>query len=419
MDLKKIALQLAGSTGSVRTAGEVTFRKDQGPLQRDIRANGFEWSQDSLYDLAKILWACQRSHSYAMAAYRLFSKMPSSRISPDGLLGGRGYIQNIKEMRGELAKSVETLSSFTDTLHDEINADHWKSSTDENVTQMVSDAEGVKENPEEFVEDSYEGDGSFDDTDVDSLNPSAEDMNPEASSVESSKNDEEESNNEGEEENEENGEDEETDSEEDEDEDEENNETSDEDEESARLSSDLSSKKPRISSNLRTAGGWDETEFLPGVHFEPVIEDRVNNSDSVLNPNGWGPRAFPYGPYEGKDEDGSFKDYDQREDTRSGDNSYTFNDPDPILDNGLFLHLPIDDKPMEGETLRRSSRIAATTYSWLPGSDNSKQMNYYAQGISKSDLDWMKVNNKPDIPKGILPGGDKINPSDFWLGVKI
>jgi hypothetical protein len=46
-------------------------------------------------------------------------------------------------------------------------------------------------------------------------------------------------------------------------------------------------------------------------------------------------------------------------------------------------------------------------------------MNYYAQGISKSDLDWMKVNNKPDIPKGILPDGDKINPSDFWLGVKI
>src|SRR4051812_38185676 len=78
---------------NVRTSGRVEFIKDTGPVRRDIRVEGFEWSPESLRALAKILWAAQRSHSYAISALRNFSKMPSSQISPDGLLGGRGYIQ--------------------------------------------------------------------------------------------------------------------------------------------------------------------------------------------------------------------------------------------------------------------------------------------------------------------------------------
>ena len=90
IDFNKIASKICESDvkGSVRTAGQIEFKKDRGPIRRDIRAPGFKWSPESLRNLAKILWAIQRSNSYTMAAYRVFSKMNSSDFSPDGLLGG-------------------------------------------------------------------------------------------------------------------------------------------------------------------------------------------------------------------------------------------------------------------------------------------------------------------------------------------
>src|SRR5689334_19808218 len=77
-----------------RIGGRIEFVRDQGPVRRDIRVKDFDWSPECLRNLAKILWAAQRAHSYAMSSYRLFSKMPSASFSPDGMLGGKGYIQN-------------------------------------------------------------------------------------------------------------------------------------------------------------------------------------------------------------------------------------------------------------------------------------------------------------------------------------
>ena len=174
MDYDKIARNLSKQVGMVRTAGRVEFVKDQGPLQRDIRAADFEWSPDALRNLTKILWAAQRAHSYSVSALRLFSKMPSSQFSPDGLLGGRGYIESVKNLRKNLSQASEFLSSFTDTLYDEINASHWEESETEDSKNLLEETEEVKENPEGFVEDEYEAEGESDfmDTNISEMNPS-------------------------------------------------------------------------------------------------------------------------------------------------------------------------------------------------------------------------------------------------------
>lgn len=155
--IHKIAHRLASAPLRIRTAGRIEFVRDQGPLQRNIRIDGFKWDPDTLKTLARILWSAQRSHSYAMAALRLFSRMPSSNFSPDGLLGGRGYIQAVKDMRGNLATSVEALSSITDTIYDEINADHWKLVSDRpQVDTIIQNVQDERENPEEVVNDSFQ-----------------------------------------------------------------------------------------------------------------------------------------------------------------------------------------------------------------------------------------------------------------------
>lgn len=182
--------------GSVRTAGTIEFKKDTGPLRRDIRSVDFKWDSEALKDLSKILWSIKNAHAFALSAYKSLSKMPSSHFSPDGLLGGRGYIQSIKELRSSLSEASELLSSSSDTIHDEINAEHWSvvihdpdsSEIVDDVKDVMSGVQDANDNPEDIVEESYEEVTRPEDTsDYEFLsepvqNPKAEDLNPTYSS---------------------------------------------------------------------------------------------------------------------------------------------------------------------------------------------------------------------------------------------
>lgn len=190
MDYSKIAAKIANTStniniGRKRQAGDVRFIKDQGKIQRDLRVSGFSFDPDAYKDLAEILWAAQRSHSYSSSALQKLSKMNSSKFSPDGLLGGKGYIQAIKDMRTSLSNVVEFLSAFTDTIYDEINAPHWKSTDDQEANNLVQDAEHIRDNSEQFVEEQMQEEFQESPEEVQAEaepetyeNPSADVMNP-------------------------------------------------------------------------------------------------------------------------------------------------------------------------------------------------------------------------------------------------
>ena len=377
MNLERIAQRVA-NPGRIRTGGTIEFKKDQGPVRRDVRVKEFEWSSESLRDLAKILWAGQRAHSYAMAALRIFSKMPSSEFSPDGLLGGRGYIQSVKDMRSSLANTVELLSSFTDTVHDEVNADHWAASEKKaGIEGIVSDAENVKSNPESFVEKEFEDESEEEPL----VNPAPK--NPEVDGKEEEQEDEE------------------------------------EEEPGSQLPPDV----PRTSSvaeydkfavafdgmlartaSQRMAGG--ALDELPFRGPEPEITDRDLG----------GPRAFPLGPAAGG-ELGNFDDPCSSQDP----NDSAMVEQELLLDNGLFLpQVPLTLG--DGDDFKLSSRISANLpdgYSWLPGADNRKSMNWYEPGITAADMDWMEKHCQPDIPKGILPEKPEADSESLWDGVRV
>lgn len=113
----------------------------------------------SLKPMAKTLWATSVSLGHALTAYRHMSRLKSATISPDGMLGGRGYVMNVSEMRKRLYEACESLSAITDTLHDEINAPHWKprlAELDENeaddVERFIEESQNILDNPEEDSE---------------------------------------------------------------------------------------------------------------------------------------------------------------------------------------------------------------------------------------------------------------------------
>lgn len=163
-------------TPMTKTAGEVRFIKDrggdeknfgwasQGPSQREI-TNGFEFSPKKLKPLAKTLRSTLIALGHVQSAYHDFTKIKSAVISPDGNLGGKGYIQEIREMRRQYMNVSEALSSLSDTIYDEINAPHWAvqageeqatSRTREDVAEIMDDVEEIRENPEAVAEDMEE-----------------------------------------------------------------------------------------------------------------------------------------------------------------------------------------------------------------------------------------------------------------------
>lgn len=167
---EKLAARYLTGKRVMKVAGEVRFIKDRGgdksewgwgtpgPSQREI-STGYEFDPRNLKPLAKTLRSALSALGYAESAYSTFTKIKSSTISPDGNLGGRGYIMKIADIRRQLMNAVEVLSAITDTLHDEMRAPHWNPALEEQgdrereeVKDIMTDAEEIEGDPEGWAE---------------------------------------------------------------------------------------------------------------------------------------------------------------------------------------------------------------------------------------------------------------------------
>lgn len=157
-----------------KTAGEVVFKKDRSgdvdswaytdvpPSQRDIPRD-FNYSPRNQKPLVQVLRSTLAALGYVLMAYNRFARLKSSRLSPDGSLGGRGYIQKIQDMRKQYMNCVEALSALSDTIHDEIHAPHWAllsrqedEEEKEEVSQLIDDVQVIREDPQEWAEEQTE-----------------------------------------------------------------------------------------------------------------------------------------------------------------------------------------------------------------------------------------------------------------------
>jgi len=161
------------TAGRVKTAGEVRFIKDRGddasgwawgtpgPEERAIRGTEFEFKPKQLKPLASSLRSTLMALGHAISASHTFTKIKAAKVSPDGSLGGKGYIQKIPDMRKAYMNAVEALSSLSDTIYDELNAPHWKMDDEVGITDnrerqevkgIIDDAEEIREDPEGWAE---------------------------------------------------------------------------------------------------------------------------------------------------------------------------------------------------------------------------------------------------------------------------
>ena len=134
--------------------------EDQG-LKRDIDPD-YEFDPRNLEPLARCLRSTLMALGHAASAYNCFVKIKSRDVSPDGLLGGQGFVQSIVTMRRQFAGCVEALSALSDTLYDEMKAPHWSPEAQQQAENVMDDVEDLREDPEGWAEDV---EGVFDETD--------------------------------------------------------------------------------------------------------------------------------------------------------------------------------------------------------------------------------------------------------------
>lgn len=152
--------QPGGDDGGLRSPMGISPAVNAGTRQIP---KGHSFDPKSLKPLARMLWSMSVSMGHALQAYRTLNRVKSSTVSPDGMLGGRGYVMKVTEIRQRLYAACEALSMISDTVHDEINAPHWKPKLAEldqseldAIDRLIGESEGMLDNPEEEVEEDEE-----------------------------------------------------------------------------------------------------------------------------------------------------------------------------------------------------------------------------------------------------------------------
>jgi hypothetical protein len=119
---------------------------------------GFDWDPASLQPLLQVHWSLCVAMGHVLSSYSTVTKLKSVNISPDGMLGGSGYVRSLPEIRQQLAAVLEILSGVTDTLYDETRAPHWMEMVEEElvpqqeeVEELIEEADSAQEDPEGYA----------------------------------------------------------------------------------------------------------------------------------------------------------------------------------------------------------------------------------------------------------------------------
>lgn len=142
-----------------------------GGLRREI-SDDFKYDKKKLKHLTFVLHNVNVSLGALASALNRLSKLRGPTISPDGLLGGLGYIMPIKDMKLNLHEAVQRLSDIQDSIADEMNNPRWDASEDKEVREVLKEKEKVEEqveeeiNPEDITTSSEILDDDVDDDDT-------------------------------------------------------------------------------------------------------------------------------------------------------------------------------------------------------------------------------------------------------------
>lgn len=133
-------------------------KENKGNMSRNI--GGFEYDPSKATVLKKALHNINVSLGTMISAMKDLSILRGSDITPDGMLGGRGFIMPFKDVKAKINTAITELSDVTDTLADELTNPKWGLS-DSDKKKVKQENEVVEEEVQE-VEEVVPGEGTSD-----------------------------------------------------------------------------------------------------------------------------------------------------------------------------------------------------------------------------------------------------------------
>jgi hypothetical protein len=164
---------------TMRIAAEKAADKRKGEISRNI--GGFDYDPSKATILKKALHNINVSLGTMISAMKELSILRGSEITPDGMLGGRGFIMPFKDVKAKINAAITDLSDVTDTLADELTNPKWGLSDSEKkkVKQENEVVEEEVQEVEEVVPGAETTDTENKDLPPDVSKPPLEDINPE------------------------------------------------------------------------------------------------------------------------------------------------------------------------------------------------------------------------------------------------
>ena len=149
MKRERLTMRLAAATKSTAANDDKKKKQHNGELVRNL--DGFEYDSKNAKVLKKSLHNINVSLGTLLAATKEIAMLKGSDVTPDGMLGGRGFIMSFKDIKTKIHEAINDLSDITDTLADELTNPKWGLSKSERH-KVKEEKKDIEEKTEEIEE---------------------------------------------------------------------------------------------------------------------------------------------------------------------------------------------------------------------------------------------------------------------------
>jgi len=135
-------------TEKIAAAAKKDKEKDKNVNDNGRMTDGFEYDKAKAKVLQRVLHNLNVSLGTMIGAMKELAMLRGSDITPDGKLGGRGFVMEFREIKSLINDAIKNMSDITDSIGDELTNPKWDLKEKE-IKEIKKEKEEVEEEVEE------------------------------------------------------------------------------------------------------------------------------------------------------------------------------------------------------------------------------------------------------------------------------
>jgi len=143
-------------------------------IESQVRENSADFNPNlnALFSLEEVLVPLTRAQRNLTRSFTLLARMKTPQITPDGMIGGRGFALSLKDTKDIISATIDNVAQVIDAIDDEVsNNPVWKRLKEQHEEESKEElSEETEEKLNDYAEDKlneqvedYESELSLDD----------------------------------------------------------------------------------------------------------------------------------------------------------------------------------------------------------------------------------------------------------------